>query len=113
MVFRVQRNILRVIFRRISFVISIHSENSKISGMFWPFPVIGIAPEFSYGRRRCAYESYIFIILINEIIKFISIKEIPNNYGIFSVLGIFSLNGFIFSVDDGFALFFRHRIVQF
>src|SRR5690606_34912934 len=113
MVFRVQRNILRVIFRRISFGISIHSENGTISGMSWPFPVIDIASEFSYARGSCAYGSYIFIILINEIIKFIPVKEIPNNYGIFSVLGIFSLNGFIFSVDDGFALFFRHSIVQF
>src|SRR5690606_4458896 len=113
MVFRSQRNILRVIFRRISFGIGIHSDNSKISGMSWQFPVIGIAPELYYARGLGAYESYIFIILINEIIKFISVKEIPNNYGIFSVLGIFSLNGFIFSVDDGFALFFRHRIVQF
>ena len=43
--------------------------------MAWPFPVVGVAAEFANAVWRCAYQTNVFVVLVNKKVKFIAYKQ--------------------------------------
>ncbi len=53
----------------------IHTENRKIPCVSWPFPVIRIAPKFTYTFRRGTYQAYISISLVYKNQELVTFKQ--------------------------------------
>src|SRR5690554_8064200 len=77
-----------------------------------PFPVVGIATKFTNAVGRRSYQTNVGIILIYEIIVFISLKKRTNRNSIFSVFVVFFFNFCNFLIDGFFALSLSHLVVD-
>src|SRR5690554_2737477 len=111
MVIWIHRNVIFRVFSRISVLVGIYSKNRKITRVAWPFPIVGIATIFSNAIWRCAYQAYVCEILVNKVIKLISLKKRLYGYRVFSIFVIFLLDFSNFLVDGFFTIQFTHAVI--
>ena len=71
-VFWLERNVFGRIRRRFAVRTAVYPEDTEISGMTRPFPVVGVESKLAYRRRGSAYKPYIVVPFINKKIKVIA-----------------------------------------
>ncbi len=69
-----QRNILQGVFRRLSVGTGIHPENTEVTRVSGPHPVIRIITKFPDSRRRRTNEPDIPVFFIHQKVIIVSVK---------------------------------------
>src|SRR5690606_33740647 len=87
--------------------------HSEIAGMTRPLPVVGISTKFPNAFRRRSYQTNIVIILIYEIVIFITLKERTYRNSIFSAFVVFFFDQRNFLLNSFIAICLAHLVVYF
>ena len=103
------RNILRRILSRIAILIGVYTEHGEVACMAWPFPVVGIPPEFAYILRRSTHQAHILEVLIYKVIELIALEERTHGNHIPASLIVLFLDFAYFCIEGGLAFFLAHR----
>ena len=108
MLCRLVRNVILVIYGRMTFLVGIDTEDAEVTCVAGPHPVVGVATELADVARRAAHETDIGVDLVEKHIIFITQEERLDAdliRGFFLDLGDKSLH---ILIDFGLTLVFRH-----